>query len=97
MLLAVGILLTYYAYNVPTSALHPSAHHSVAINSNKSVILQDFNPKLSDFGLAKYGPHDHETHVSTRVLGTKGYVAPEYIGTGTFNSNSGLLYWAHEL
>ncbi|CAL4912883.1 unnamed protein product [Urochloa decumbens] len=43
----------------------------------------DFKAKLSDFGLAKDGPEDDETHVSTRVMGTQGYAAPEYIMTGT--------------
>ena len=45
--------------------------------------MQDCNAKLSDFGLAKYGPRDGQDHVMTRILGTKGYIAPEYIGTGT--------------
>ncbi|XP_068331700.1 probable serine/threonine-protein kinase PBL11 [Pyrus communis] len=44
--------------------------------------VPDFNAKLSDFGLAKYGPKDDHDHVMSRVLGTKGYIAPEYIGTG---------------
>nr|CAB3501840.1 unnamed protein product [Digitaria exilis] len=43
----------------------------------------DYKAKLSDFGLAKDGPEDDETHVSTRVMGTQGYAAPEYIMTGT--------------
>ncbi|AQK66906.1 putative protein kinase superfamily protein isoform 1 [Zea mays] len=49
-----------------------------------SNILLDakFNAKLSDFGLAKEGPMGGETHVSTRVMGTYGYAAPEYIATG---------------
>ncbi|MCI50601.1 receptor-like protein kinase, partial [Trifolium medium] len=38
--------------------------------------------KLSDFGLAKDGPEGEETHVTTRVMGTHGYAAPEYIMTG---------------
>ena len=42
-------------------------------------VSQDFKAKLSDFGLAKDGPEDDETHVSTRVMGTQGYAAPEYI------------------
>ncbi|OEL33552.1 Serine/threonine-protein kinase [Dichanthelium oligosanthes] len=42
----------------------------------------DFNAKLSDFGLAKEGPMGGETHVSTRVMGTYGYAAPEYMATG---------------
>lgn len=43
---------------------------------------QDFNAKLSDFGLAKDGPEGDQTHVTTRVMGTEGYAAPEYIMTG---------------
>ncbi|KAJ4823928.1 hypothetical protein Tsubulata_009762 [Turnera subulata] len=42
----------------------------------------DYNPKLSDFGLAKDGPEGDKTHVSTRVMGTYGYAAPEYVMTG---------------
>ncbi|MFS8006271.1 putative transferase, protein kinase RLK-Pelle-RLCK-VIIa-2 family [Helianthus anomalus] len=42
----------------------------------------DFNAKLSDFGLAKLGPVNGESHVSTGVVGTYGYAAPEYIATG---------------
>jgi serine/threonine protein kinase len=45
--------------------------------------LQDYTAKLSDFGLAKAGPEGDETHVSTRVMGTYGYAAPEYVMTGT--------------
>lgn len=44
--------------------------------------MQGCNGKLSDFGLAKEGPMGEQTHVSTRVMGTYGYAAPEYILTG---------------
>lgn len=43
---------------------------------------QDFNAKLSDFGLAKDGPRGDRTHVTTQIMGTHGYAAPEYIATG---------------
>uniref|UniRef100_A0A7N0TCM2 Protein kinase domain-containing protein n=1 Tax=Kalanchoe fedtschenkoi TaxID=63787 RepID=A0A7N0TCM2_KALFE len=48
-----------------------------------------FHPKLSDFGLAKVGPLGDKTHVSTRVMGTYGYCAPDYAMTGqlTFKSD----------
>ncbi|KAD7478145.1 hypothetical protein E3N88_01281 [Mikania micrantha] len=41
----------------------------------------DYNAKLSDFGLAKDGPVGDKSHVSTRIMGTYGYAAPEYIMT----------------
>jgi interleukin-1 receptor-associated kinase 1 len=50
--------------------------------------LQDFNAKLSDFGLAKEGPMGGKTHVSTRVMGTYGYAAPEYMATGHLTAMS---------
>ncbi|XP_051152562.1 serine/threonine-protein kinase PBL34-like [Andrographis paniculata] len=48
----------------------------------------DYNAKLSDFGLAKAGPQGDKTHVSTRVVGTYGYAAPEYVMTGHLTSKS---------
>ncbi|KAG2324331.1 hypothetical protein Bca52824_007059 [Brassica carinata] len=62
-------------------------------NSEKSVIYRDFkasnilldsnfHAKLSDFGLAKNGPINGFSHVTTRVMGTQGYAAPEYMATG---------------
>ncbi|KAF8718674.1 hypothetical protein HU200_024974 [Digitaria exilis] len=43
---------------------------------------EGYHPKLSDFGLAKQGPTGDNTHVSTRVMGTAGYCAPEYLMSG---------------
>ncbi|PKA61814.1 Serine/threonine-protein kinase [Apostasia shenzhenica] len=48
----------------------------------------DYTAKLSDFGLAKAGPEGDETHVSTRVMGTYGYAAPEYVMTGHLTAKS---------
>ncbi|XP_058105923.1 probable serine/threonine-protein kinase PBL16 isoform X2 [Magnolia sinica] len=48
----------------------------------------DYNAKLSDFGLAKDGPVGDKSHVSTRVMGTYGYAAPEYIMTGHLTARS---------
>ncbi|XP_015575438.2 probable serine/threonine-protein kinase PBL7 [Ricinus communis] len=55
-----------------------------------SNILLDkyFHAKVSDFGLAKLGPDKAGGHVSTRVLGTQGYVAPEYALTGHLTTKS---------
>ncbi|CAH2033840.1 unnamed protein product [Thlaspi arvense] len=48
----------------------------------------EFNAKLSDFGLAKEGPTGDRTHVSTQVMGTQGYAAPEYVATGRITAKS---------
>lgn len=45
-------------------------------------MLQSYNAKISDFGLAKLGPSASQSHVTTRVMGTFGYAAPEYVATG---------------
>ncbi|XP_063943042.1 probable LRR receptor-like serine/threonine-protein kinase RFK1 isoform X2 [Daucus carota subsp. sativus] len=37
----------------------------------------ELNPKISDFGLARLN-EDEKSHISTRVAGTIGYMAPEY-------------------
>ncbi|CAD5180745.1 unnamed protein product [Musa acuminata subsp. malaccensis] len=50
--------------------------------------FQDYKARLSDFGLAKDGPEGDDTHVSTRVMGTHGYAAPEYIMTGHLTAKS---------
>lgn len=68
-------------------------------NSDKQVIYRDFkasnilldvnyDAKISDFGLAKLGPSGENTHVTTRIMGTYGYAAPEYVATGHLYVNS---------
>ncbi|KAK4780353.1 hypothetical protein SAY87_016459 [Trapa incisa] len=48
----------------------------------------DYKAKLSDFGLATDGVEGGETYVTTRVMGTKGYAAPEYISSGHLTTMS---------
>ncbi|XP_071723133.1 serine/threonine-protein kinase PBL34-like [Rutidosis leptorrhynchoides] len=71
--------------------LHTEADRPVIYRDFKtSNILLDaeYNAKLSDFGLAKDGPEGDKTHVSTRVMGTYGYAAPEYVMTGHLTAKS---------
>ncbi|KAG4941144.1 hypothetical protein JHK87_045015 [Glycine soja] len=42
----------------------------------------NYNPKISDLGLEKLGPSEGQSHVTTRVMGTYGYTAPEYMAEG---------------
>ncbi|KAL3582795.1 hypothetical protein D5086_017127 [Populus alba] len=66
-----------------TAPVKPGTGLTVAVKTLNHDGLQghkewlDYNAKLSDFGLAKDGPEGDKTHVSTRVMGTYGYAAPE--------------------
>ncbi|KAH8511040.1 hypothetical protein H0E87_008545 [Populus deltoides] len=71
--------------------LHEEADRPVIYRDFKTsnILLDaDYNAKLSDFGLAKDAPDGGKTHVSTRVMGTYGYAAPEYVMTGHLTSKS---------
>ncbi|KAJ0240942.1 Serine-threonine/tyrosine-protein kinase [Hirschfeldia incana] len=80
-------------------ALHAAKGLAFLHGAERSVIYRDlktanilldecYNAKLADFGLAKDGPSGDQTHVSTRVMGTYGYAAPEYVMTGHLTSRS---------
>ncbi|KAL0398414.1 UNVERIFIED_CONTAM: putative LRR receptor-like serine/threonine-protein kinase RFK1 [Sesamum radiatum] len=47
------------------------------IKATNVLLDKDLNPKISDFGLARLN-EDENTHISTRIAGTIGYMAPEY-------------------
>ncbi|KAL9273775.1 putative serine/threonine-protein kinase PIX13, partial [Drosera capensis] len=60
-----------------SASLGPSNPHSKNGLQNLA-----YNAKISDFGLAKLGPPESQSHVTTRVVGSYGYAAPEYLATG---------------
>ncbi|XXG90291.1 hypothetical protein AAC387_Pa12g2096 [Persea americana] len=51
------------------------------IKATNILLDKDLNPKISDFGLAKLD-EEEKTHISTRIAGTLGYMAPEYAMRG---------------
>ncbi|OMO84343.1 hypothetical protein COLO4_22096 [Corchorus olitorius] len=70
--------------------LHEDCHPRIIHRDIKAAnILLDFNfeAMVADFGLAKLSS-DNYTHVSTRVMGTFGYLAPEYASSGKLTEKS---------
>ncbi|XP_037481543.1 receptor-like cytoplasmic kinase 176 isoform X2 [Triticum dicoccoides] len=88
------------SWNLRMKIAHGAAKGLAFLHSDKAkVIYRDFktsnilldanyDAKLSDFGLAKDGPTGDKSHVSTRVMGTYGYAAPEYLATGHLTTKS---------
>ncbi|URD75485.1 serine threonine-protein kinase [Musa troglodytarum] len=71
--------------------LHDTAKPPVIYRDFKAsniLLDREYKPRLSDFGLAKVGPVGDKSHVSTRVMGTYGYCAPEYALTGQLTKMS---------
>lgn len=81
VLLGIAKALSYLHEAIEPKVVHRD------IKSSNILIDHDFNGKLSDFGLAKL-LDSGESHINTRVMGTFGYVAPEYANTGMLNEKS---------
>ncbi|KAL0422744.1 UNVERIFIED_CONTAM: putative proline-rich receptor-like protein kinase PERK6 [Sesamum latifolium] len=70
--------------------LHEDCHPRIIhrdIKAANILLDQNFDAKVADFGLAKLSSDNH-THVSTRIMGTFGYLAPEYASSGKLTEKS---------
>ncbi|PIN13427.1 Serine/threonine protein kinase [Handroanthus impetiginosus] len=70
--------------------LHEDCHPRIIhrdIKSSNILVDNNFEARVSDFGLAKLAM-DANTHVTTRVMGTFGYMAPEYASSGKLTEKS---------
>lgn len=71
--------------------LHEKANPPIIyrdLRTTNILLDQDFNPRLSDYGLSKLAGGGNKSHISPRIMGTYGYCAPEYERSGELSFKS---------
>lgn len=74
--IAVAEALNYLHNECSSPVIHRD------VKSSNILLSEKFQPQLSDFGLAMWGPTDSSYIINTDVVGTFGYIAPEYLMYG---------------
>ncbi|XP_041019690.1 receptor-like cytosolic serine/threonine-protein kinase RBK1 [Juglans microcarpa x Juglans regia] len=73
---AVAEALNYLHKECPRPVIHRD------VKSSNILLSNEFQPQLSDFGLSIWGPTDSPYEIHSDVVGTFGYIAPEYFMRG---------------
>ncbi|KAF0904881.1 hypothetical protein E2562_038607 [Oryza meyeriana var. granulata] len=71
--------------------LHEGCHRRIIhrdIKASNILLTEDYQPQISDFGLAKWLPDNWTHHVVFPIEGTFGYMAPEYFMHGIINEKT---------
>ncbi|CAH2041478.1 unnamed protein product [Thlaspi arvense] len=81
---ALGVAegLRYLHYECPRRIIHRD------ITASNILLTEDYEPQISDFGLAKWLPENWAHHVVHPIEGTFGYMAPEYFMHGVVDEKT---------
>ncbi|CAH8257198.1 unnamed protein product [Arabidopsis lyrata] len=79
--------LEFHLHGKGRPTMEWSTRLKIALGSAKGLSYLHEDSKVADFGLAKIAS-DTNTHVSTRLMGTFGYLAPEYAASGKLTEKS---------